>query len=908
MTRRNTELMLLCIAAPLVILLFAMVALNEGNRVTLDNLTVPLSMFATFVVAHLAIRKLAPGADPAILPLSFALSGIGIAFITRLAPDLAMKQVGWLFLGVVFMVLVLAFVKNLDKLGSYKYTIMIAGILLLMSPMLPVIGNEIYGSRIWLSIGGFSIQPGELAKICIVIFLAAYLAQNREMLSVFNHKLGPFRVPDMRALVPVIIMWAVALLVIVFEKDLGSALVLFFVFVTMLYVATGKHAYIVISLLMVSVGFVFVYFLFSHVQVRVDTWLNPFADPTNTGYQLVQSIFSIADGGLFGVGIGNGMAEQIPIVESDFIFSAIAEEAGLLGAAGVLLLYLCFAIRGILISVRAKSDVSSFMAVGFTAVIVLQAFIIVGGVTRLIPLTGLTLPFVSQGGSSLLASFIILGFLLRASDQGTGVVSLNGALGRVSLGKRLTGTMIVFSALFALLVANLTMIMVIQADEYKNMPINNHTLAKESKTERGAITTYDNVLLAHSVLQDDGSYKREYPAGNLAAHVVGYASDTYGTSGIEASCNDTLKGESNYASWIDVLNSYSGAGTAGNDVKLTINSTIQKAAQDSLKGYKGACVAIDPKTGAVLALASSPTYDADDVDNILSSGGDSSALYNRATQALYSPGSTFKIVTLTTALADNVATESTQYDSPSTLDIGGGKVTNFNNSSYGTITLQRATELSANTVFAQLGDQIGADGLVSSSEKFGFNNALNFDLPLAKSLMPDPNEMTEWETAWAAAGEPVGEHASPAGPQATVLQMALVGCAIANNGTIMQPYLVDSVNNSDGKNSYRATPSTMSNVCSSSVAKRVRTVLEGVVNNGTGKAAAISGVQIAGKTGTAETGQEKDDRWFVGMGPSDDCSVVVAVVLEEAGESLSGGAAGRAQGVLRAALEVQGNL
>ena len=908
MTRRNTELMLLCIAAPLVILLFAMVALNEGNRVTLDNLTVPLSMFATFVVAHLAIRKLAPGADPAILPLSFALSGIGIAFITRLAPDLAMKQVGWLFLGVVFMVLVLAFVKNLDKLGSYKYTIMIAGILLLMSPMLPVIGNEIYGSRIWLSIGGFSIQPGELAKICIVIFLAAYLAQNREMLSVFNHKLGPFRVPDMRALVPVIIMWAVALLVIVFEKDLGSALVLFFVFVTMLYVATGKHAYIVISLLMVSVGFVFVYFLFSHVQVRVDTWLNPFADPTNTGYQLVQSIFSIADGGLFGVGIGNGMAEQIPIVESDFIFSAIAEEAGLLGAAGVLLLYLCFAIRGILISVRAKSDVSSFMAVGFTAVIVLQAFIIVGGVTRLIPLTGLTLPFVSQGGSSLLASFIILGFLLRASDQGTGVVSLNGALGRVSPGKRLTGTMVVFSALFALLVANLTMIMVIQADEYKNMPINNHTLAKESKTERGAITTYDNVLLAHSVLQDDGSYKREYPAGNLAAHVVGYASDTYGTSGIEASCNDTLKGESNYASWIDVLNSYSGAGTAGNDVKLTINSTIQKAAQDSLKGYKGACVAIDPKTGAVLALASSPTYDADDVDNILSSGGDSSALYNRATQALYSPGSTFKIVTLTTALADNVATESTQYDSPSTLDIGGGKVTNFNNSSYGTITLQRATELSANTVFAQLGDQIGADGLVSSSEKFGFNNALNFDLPLAKSLMPDPNEMTEWETAWAAAGEPVGEHASPAGPQATVLQMALVGCAIANNGTIMQPYLVDSVNNSDGKNSYRATPSTMSNVCSSSVAKRVRTVLEGVVNNGTGKAAAISGVQIAGKTGTAETGKEKDDRWFVGMGPSDDCSVVVAVVLEEAGESLSGGAAGRAQGVLRAALEVQGNL
>lgn len=918
MTRRNTELLLLCVAAPLVILLFAMVALSQESSLTLDNFTVPLGMFATFVVAHLAIRKLAPGADPAILPLSFALSGIGIAFITRLAPDLAMRQVGWLFLGVVFMILVLVIIKNLDRLGSYKYTIMVAGILLLLSPLLPFVGNEIYGSRIWLSIGGFSFQPGELAKICIVIFLAAYLAQNREMLSVFTHRLGPFKVPDLRALTPVLIMWVIALLIVVFEKDLGSALVLFFVFLTMLYVATGKKPYIAISLILITLGFIAAYFLFSHVQIRVETWLNPFADPTNTGYQLVQSIFSIADGGMFGVGIGNGLADQIPIVESDFIFSAIAEETGLLGAAGLLLLYLCFAIRGILISARAKSDISSFMALGFTAIIVLQAFIIVGGVTRFIPLTGLTLPFVSQGGSSLLASFIIIGFLMRASDQGTGIgteiasgtgaINLNGALGRVSLGKRLTGTMIVFSVMFALLVANLTLIMVIQADYYQSMSINNHTLAKESKTERGTISTYDNVVLAQSVLQEDGTYEREYPAGTLASHVVGYASEKYGTSGIEASQNDALKGQSNYASWIDVLNSYTGSGVAGNDVKLTINSTIQQAAQDALEGYSGACVAIDPKTGAVLALASSPTYDAADVESILSSGSESSALYNRATQALYSPGSTFKIVSLATALENNIATESSILSSPASLDIGGGKVTNFNDRGYGDITLARATELSANTAFAQLGTKIGSDLLVSSSGKFGFNQDITFDLPLVKSLMPDPNEMTEWETAWAAAGEPVGEHASPAGPQASVLEMAMVGCAIANNGTVMQPYLVDSIYNAEGKNSFRQSPKTLMTACSSTTANRVKEVLEGVVNNGTGTAAAISGVQIAGKTGTAETGKEKDDRWFVGMGPSDDCSIVVAIVLEEAGETVSGGAAGRAQGVLSAALEVQGEL
>ena len=389
---------------------------------------------------------------------------------------------------------------------------------------------------------------------------------------------------------------------------------------------------------------------------------------------------------------------------------------------------------------------------------------------------------------------------------------------------------------------------------------------------------------------------------------MGYASDTYGTSGIEASENDTLKGSSNYASWIDVLNSATGNNTAGNDVKLTLNSTIQEAAQQALEGYNGACVVIDPETGAILAMASSPTYDAGDVESILSGGGDSSALYNRATQALYSPGSTFKIVSLTTALENNVATEQSVYSAPSTLEIGGGEVTNFNGASYGDITLERATELSANTVFAQLGTEIGSEGLVNSSEEFGFNQEISFDLPLVTSLMPDPNEMTEWETAWASAGEPVGEHESPAGPQATVLQMALVGCAIANDGVIMQPYLVDSVYNAEGTNSYRATPSQLYTACSSSIAERVKTVLEGVVNNGTGTAAAVDGIQIAGKTGTAETGKPKDDRWFVGMGPSEDCSVVVAIVLEEAGEDLPGGAAGRAQNVLETALEVQGRL
>ena len=926
MTRRNVELVLLLVAAPVVALLFAMIAINQGQALNLTTLGVPAAIFVAFVIAHLAVRKFAPNADPALLPISFALSGIGIAFVTSLVPDLAVGQVMWLFVGVACMVLVLVFIRNLDKIANYKYTLMIVGFLLLLSPLVPGLGQEIYGSRIWLSIGSYSFQPGEIAKIVIVLFLAGYLAQNREMLSVFTWRVGPFRLPDIRTLLPLLLMWGISLIIVVFEKDLGSALVFFFVFLVMLYVATGKKFYLVIGLGRIAIGAVGAFMAFTHVQVRVNTWLDPFADAQDTGYQLTQAIYSIADGDLFGVGIGRGLAGQIPIpvVESDFIFAAIAEEIGLLGAAGVLLLFLCFAVRGFVTAARAKSDVSSFIAVGLTSMIVLQAFIIVGGVTRLIPLTGLTLPFISQGGSSLLASFIIVGFLLRCGDEGTGVgaevasattsLHANSVLGRVSLGKRLNHSMLLCSTLFALLVANLTLIMVVQADYYQNMPGNNHTIAKEARTERGTIATYDGTVLARSVKQEDGTYEREYPAGDLASHVVGYSSSRFGNAGIEAAYNDTLKGQENFASWTDVLNSLAGIGTAGNDVTLTLNSKIQQAAQDALAGRKGACVVLDPDTGAVLAMASAPTYNAADFESVIEQANanpDDTTLIDRATHALYAPGSTFKMVTLATALEDDVAKEDTVFSSPGTMEIGNATVSNFNKADYGNLTLAQATALSSNTVFGQLGVEMGADKLVAGAEDFGFNKNIDFSLGLFTSLMPTASDLSKnpWELAWAAAGEPVGnpndpDRESPAGPQATVLEMALVGAAIANDGVIMQPYIVDSVNNANGERSFSAQPSKLMTAISKTTAERTRQVLLGVVENGTGTAAQIDGIDVAGKTGTAEK-KDSNDSWFVGMAPADDPRVVVALIIEDGEEGVG---TAKAQNVLKTALEVQGLL
>ena len=925
MSRRNIELLLLIIASPIVIVLFSMMVVTGGQELSVNTLGVPLGIFGAFVVAHLAVRKLAPAADPAILPISFALSGVGIAFVTRIVPDLAVRQVMWLFAGIVVMILVLAFVRNLDKLANYKYTLMIAGILLLLSPMLPVIGYESGGGQLWLQIGSFKFQPGELAKILIVFFIAAYLAANREMLSVFTWKVGPVHLPSLPTLLPLIIMWALAFVVVVLEKDLGLALVLFSVFVIMLYVATGKKMYLVVSIALAAIAAVALYGMMGHVRTRVSIWLDPFAAAQGGGFQLVQSLFSLADGDLFGTGIGRGMgggpvdAGGIPVAESDFIFPVIAEETGLMGAAGVLLLYLCFAIRGVVTAARAKSDVSSFTAVGLTSIIVLQAFIIVGGVTRLIPLTGITLPFVSQGGSSLIASFMIVGFLLRCGDEGTGVnseiqrtgaIGVHGAdsvLGRVALGKRLTGAMLMYSLLFAVLVANLTYIMIIKAPEYQNMPSNNHTIAREAKMERGTISTEDGVVLARSVRQDDGAYKREYPAGTLAAHIVGYSSQKFGTAGIEAAYNDTLRGQQNFASFTDVVNSLAGIQTKGNDVTLSIDSRIQEAAQAALEGQVGACVVMDPETGAVLGMASSPTFNAADYEALLSQSADSnsSELYNRATQALYAPGSTFKMVSLAAALQDGVATPTTEYDAPGEMEIGNAPVTNVKKRDYGRITLEQATWYSSNTVFGQVGVQIGADLLVQMAMNFGFNETIKFDLPLAMSLMPNPDEMTEWETAWAACGEPVGEHESPAGPQATVLEMCMVGSAIANEGALMQPYLVDGVCNANGERSFSAAPVKLKQAIDKETAAKVMTVLEGVVTEGTGTRAAIEGVKVAGKTGTSERGDGDTDSWFVGMAPAEDPKVVVAINLERA-ESGSGAAA--AHDVLKTALEVVGAL
>lgn len=937
MSRRTTELLLLIAAAFPVTLLYAMYVVTTGAALSFQTLAVPLGLFAAFAAAHIGVRIFAPGADPAILPVVFTLSGIGITFVTRLQPDASLGQVIFLFLGVALMVGTLAVVKNLEVIKRYKYVLGIAGIILLVLPMF--IGTEIYGSKLWIKIGGFQFQPGEFAKVLIVLFLAGYLAENRELLSISNRTVLGIKFPRLRLLYPLFIVWGVCLLVVAFERDLGSALLFYTIFLIMLYVATGRVSYVIIGLALLAIGAFGMYQIMSHVQVRVAIWLDPFSDAQNLGYQIVQSLFSLADGGLAGVGIGKGMADIIPVVASDMIFAAIGEEMGLLGGSAVLLLFMLFAVRGLTTAARAKSDLAAFSAAGLTAAISFQAFTIVGGVTKLIPLTGVTLPFMSQGGSSLLASFVIVGLLLRAGDEATGrsteiantstdLASAgyrttvrgshmrrpaldtpeSGLLGRVALANRLTRTVFLFTALFAVLIGNITYIQVIKASEYQDMPSNNHTINKARYIKRGSIITADGLTLAESIQQADGTYARSYPNGNLAAHVVGYYSQQYGTMGIENTQNDTLTGSKDYSSWQNALNSLAGISEPGNSVQLTIDSRIQRAAEQALAGRVGAIVALDPRSGAVLAWASAPTFDNTNIQAAIedanASGGADTSMYDRATLALYTPGSTFKVLTLASAIENGLATLDTTYDSPGRMEIGGADVVSIGERGHGTISLAKAFALSSNTVFGQVADGLGAEKLVATARAFGYGQQLGLDFTTAASVMPNPEEMTEWELAWAGAGQPVGQGHTP-GPQATVMQNALMAATIANNGIAMNPYVVSQILAPDGTVLKTTRGRSLGQAVSSGTAEQVKQAMLDVVQNGTGSAAAIAGVKVAGKTGTAETNNANANSTFVGFAPYDTPTVAIAVVIEQNAKGEESAAAVGGQ-VLRAALATQG--
>ncbi|HYX79991.1 MAG TPA: FtsW/RodA/SpoVE family cell cycle protein [Actinomycetota bacterium] len=378
---------------------------------------------AIFVAGYLGAffvgRRMAPGADPALFATAGVLTGLGFAMIFRLSGGLAAEQVTWIAVGLAAYALTLVVIRDHRQLDAYTYTIGLLGLVLLLLPVVPGIGKEINGARLWVSLGPIGFQPSEIAKVLIVVFLASYLTTKRELLQVATTRLGPLRLPAPRHLAPVALAWAVSLAVLFLQRDMGASLLFFGIFVVMLWVATGRTAYLVLGAVLFAIGAWVGYLAFSHVQLRVDVWLHAL-EPSKVhgiGYgQLAQAQFGMATGGLVGAGLGRGSPGLIPFASTDFIFAAIGEELGLLGTTAVLLLYVALVGKGLAIALRTSDGFGQLIATGLSVIVGLQAFVIVGGVTRVIPLTGVTLPFVSYGGSSLLANFVLLALLVRIAS------------------------------------------------------------------------------------------------------------------------------------------------------------------------------------------------------------------------------------------------------------------------------------------------------------------------------------------------------------------------------------------------------------------------------------------------------------------------------------------------------------
>ena len=416
--RRNTELGLVLLAAVLTVGAYVLAGLGRSASLPVNVVPFLLIILGLLAAGHVATRQWAPGADGILLPLAGLLNGVGYVFIARLDTDLAALQAVWTAFGMGAFVATLALVRRTRDLERFRYTFALVGIGLLLMPLLPVVGQNINGARLWVRFGPVNFQPGEFAKIALCIFFASYLVEKRELLSEALWGGGVFLPkPDLKHLGPVLLAWGVSLVIMLGERDLGSSLLFFALFVALLWVATGRAAYLAIGGVLFAFGAWMAWNWFAHVKDRVGIWIDPWEDASGAGYQVVQALFAFAAGGLAGTNLGQGSPQRIPAVTTDFIFAAVGEELGLLGTTAMLAAFILMIGTGIRIALRAEPPFEKLLAAGLTTILAVQTFVILGGVVRVVPLTGITLPFVSYGGSSLLANYILLALLLRVSDD-----------------------------------------------------------------------------------------------------------------------------------------------------------------------------------------------------------------------------------------------------------------------------------------------------------------------------------------------------------------------------------------------------------------------------------------------------------------------------------------------------------
>lgn len=773
----------------------------------------------------------------------------GTLILHRLNTDLAMKQNLYGLIGFVLICFIGLFInkfKYLDKL-TWLYIVLAIGLLLIAN-------KSQYGAKNWFEIGGLSFQPSEFVKIIFAFHLA----------SVFNKKYNFIN------LVLGSVVSLILILILVYQRDLGSALLFFALYMVLSYMYSQKRLLTLLQISALVGGSLFAYQLFSHVRVRVLAWLDPFAYIDYQGYQITQGLFAIANGKWLGAGLGSGMPKQVPVVTSDFIYAAIAEELGSIYGIFLLVLFLFMVIILISQSQKTNDTFKAYVGVGITTMLGFQGFLIVGGVVKLLPLTGVTLPFISYGGTSLISSMLMVGTVEAISK------SRNRHAKKMYRAHTLFSLKIAMSGLYSILISFFLFFLLFQSDEIELNPANKRLEVIKDGILRGSIYSNDGLVLAYTK-EEDGKLVRNYPYQEMFSHVIGYSQ--IGSTGLEKYMEvDLLNGHYHFINTLK--NNILGTRKEGSDLITTLDYELQKIAYDSLEGKKGAVIAIEPSTGKILAMVSKPDFDPNTIEEIFDSiinDADNAPLLNRATNGVYPPGSTFKTLTALAYLHEHG--DNFDYFCKGS-DIFSDKVINcYGNTAHGRVDLESAFAKSCNTAFAKMGEEIHLSTLQELCNQVLFNTELPYDYGYKSSsfiLLDQISDELMAETV-------IGQGETLMSP----LHNAMLIAAIANGGQLMKPYLVDQIVSANDSVYKKYLPETAATLFSTEDTSIIKEYMKAVVNEGTGEKLKSDAYQAAGKTGAAENPFGDTHAWFVGFAPYDRPEIAVCIIVENAGSSSS---------------------
>ena len=813
------------------------------------------SVLPVWLIAAVALRRtlqrLRPLRDPFILPVGLLLSGWGVLTIWRLAPGFGMRQMGWFVLGVGAMLIVFRLPADLSWLRRYRYLWLIVGVSLTALTLLLGTNPSSVEPRLWLGCCGVYLQPSEPLRLLLISFFASYLADRMAF------RWGERSKFWLIAYAPLVVVWGLSVALLVMQGDIGAGTLYLVILTALLYLVTGRRQILIAAFLIILAGGLIGFGFSASVQNRIQAWIDPWSDPSGGSYQLVQALIAVASGGVLGRGPGIGSPAFVPVVHSDFVFTAIVEEWGLLGGLGLIALFAILVARGFRVAARSKEPFSVILAGGLSIGFAFQTILIVGGNIRMLPLVGVTLPFVSYGGSSLMTNLIALSFLLLLSGSSGGAGNFSRPL--LTIHGWITAAWMGLAVLLGWWTIYRAPLLTARTD-------NPRRTVSELYNLRGKIVDRTGEVLAMST-GEQGSYERVYPAP-WAATVTGFSSLAYGQTGVERTMDKVLRGEEGYplsVGWWDRL--LTGYPPPGLDVRLTVDSALQREAWEALQGETGAIVILDPSTGDILAMVSSPSYDPNRVDadwqSLIDQEG--APLLNRATQARYQPGMTFApFVMAWSETAGLVRLEDRASNAASAVSVDGTELRCLMDlSNNEEVDYAQALRAGCPGAFTELGADFEAKNLVGMLQAFGFTQPPSIRLetvPVPPAVV-GPSE-SDWQMAAVGQGDIT----------VTPLQVARAFAAVLADGDLPALRVVAATKDMNGRWQEVDSLAGRDEAIAPEISERIRTAL-------TDDSGSIFRYTAQAIAGTAEESLS----WFVCSNVDDlGFAQLVLVILEDA--------------------------